>query len=447
VTRDREHEDAAMRDILRAAIEPPSPGLADRALAGVGDWPDASREPRSSWAFGLVAVLLAAALVATLAAGLRLARPSARAGAGGPAVSQSPPGAAAVPIPGSGVRLFLDSAARGWLAREAAGAGEVGRTTLYETSDGGRTWTARLAYDGGPPSQVVVDASGAGVVVAGQRDAAAADLVLFQTRDGGLTWQRAPVPDGVSAWGVPYFVDAARGWVLGSLGLDQAEVLSTSDGGRTWSASTAFNDRANFPGLSSVRLRILWADGGRAIVVPPLDAGTAPVHVFVTEDGGATWRSSFPAAVPGTALSIANAMLDARLMPDGTGALFLQPVDSLGRSASLIAYTTSDAGQRWSQPVRLDGPAPAGSPRALFALDEGHWWASSGSGADLLATDDGGRTVRRHSRVLPAGYVFQSIGFASPAEGWAIAVAGARTAAFVTHDGGARWQPLTPPPS
>lgn len=423
-----------MREMLLAAIEPPAPGLADRVLAAVADRTDERREPGRHWTLGLIAMTLAAALVVTLVLGMRLARQPGIPAA--PAASE-----ASVPgVSGADARLFLTSAASGWMAQQSAGAGGP-RTTLYRTVDGGRTWSVRLVYDGGLPSQVVVDASGAGVVVAGPRDEADVDLVLYRTADDGATWVRAAVPTGAVALGVPYFVDGARGWVLASRGPGRAAMLSTADSGRTWSASPEFNDRANFPGISSVRLRIVWASGGRAIVVPPLGAGATPVHVFVTDDGGASWRSSFPAPA-GQQVSAANAMLDARLLPDGRAVLFLQPVDGRGRGTGLFAYVSADAGRSWSRPVRVDGPAAG---RALFALDDAHWWASAGSGADLVATGDGGRTVRRLARVLPAGYVFQSIGFSSPSEGWAVARASGGAAVFLTHDGGAHWQPLSPP--
>jgi photosystem II stability/assembly factor-like uncharacterized protein len=442
MTADREREEAVMREVLRAAMEPPAPGLADRVLASVRAESAGRREPRSQWAFGLIAAGLACALVVTLALGVRSARLSGVPGARGPSTEGAGGPGGAMPIGGVAARLYTTADGGVWMAREVASGGGPNRTTLYRTADDGRSWVARLTYDGGVPSQVALDAAGNGVVVGGQRDEAAADLVLFMTRDGGTTWQRASAPLSGVAWGVPYFVDPQHGWVLASLGPSQAEMLSTVDGGLTWSAASPFNDRANFPGLSTVRLRILWATGGRAIVVPPLGSGATPVHVIITEDGGATWRSSFFAAPPGQQVSMANGVLSARLLPDRRGVLFLQPLDSRGRGTGLFAYTTADAGRTWSAPVRLDGPAGASFP-AVFALDGARWWAASGAG--LVSTVDGGRSVQRHAGVLPAGAALQSLTFSSPADGWAIASANGGPAAFVTHDAGAHWRPVTPP--
>jgi photosystem II stability/assembly factor-like uncharacterized protein len=436
---DGERQEAMMREMLRFAIEPPAPGLVDRVLAAVAARPEARRESRTHWALGLVATALAAALVVTLVYGARTAREQAVPGSHGTAPESA---AGVVPIRGTAVRPFFTSGAGGWLAQQSGG-----RTTLYRSSDGGGTWSARLTYDGGLPSQVLVDSSGAGIVVAGQPTAAAADMVLFRTRDGGASWQRLDAPLTAQAWGIPYFVDVSRGWVLASLGPGSAEIVSTRDGGATWSAGPPFNDRANFPGLSSVRLRLVWTADGRGIAVLPTGSGSAAVHVVITDDGGATWRASFPAPPKGEVVDAGNGLLDASLLPDGRGALFLQAVDLRGsRAPALFAYSTGEAGRSWSQPVRLDERAPLGRARAVFALDEVHWWASSGSGADLLVTMDGGRTVRRYAGVLPAGYAFGSLGFWSSSHGWSVAASGDRTAVFLTSDGGASWRPLAPPP-
>jgi len=417
-----------MRELLLGIIEPPAPGLTERVLAAVAENRDERREPRNQWTLSLVAALLTGALIGTLALGMRLSHaPSVPAGHPTSGV------AGVVAIRGNDVRLYPG----GWAAEQAANR----RVTVFQTPDAGRTWAPRLTYDGGLPSQVIVDASGAGVVAAGQRDDSAADLVVYRTADGGTSWLRVGRPPLGTAWGIPFFMDARQGWVLASLGAAQAEMLSTADGGLTWSAGPPFNDRANFPGVSSVHLRILWASGGRAMVVPPLASGSMPVHVFVTDDGGATWRSSIP-TTDGMRVTAANGQLDGRLLPDGRAVLFLQPVDTQGRGTALVAFVSADAGRSWSPFVAIDGPGPA---RALFALDEARWWASTGSGADLLTTVDGGRTVERHAAALPDGYRFRSIDFSSPVEGWAVAAAGGRTALFLSHDGGAHWQPATPP--
>jgi photosystem II stability/assembly factor-like uncharacterized protein len=439
--RRREQEEHAMRHILRSAIEPPSPDLADRVVAAIVAEPGRHRETRQHSMLSLVAVALAATLVITLVYGARLARRGAVPGPNAPVAGEV--GAIAPVWTGAtGVQPFLTSGAGVWVAELRAS----GRTTIYRSAGAGQTWTPRLDYAGGLPSQLLIGAAGEGVLVAGQRDPAAAELVLFRTSDGGASWQRVPPPIIAQEWGVPYFADAGRGWVLASLGPASAEILSTADGGRTWAESSPFNDRANFPGLSSARLRILWTSDGRGFVLPPLGAGAARAHVVLTEDGGATWRASFPAVPPGQDVTAGNAMLDAGLRPDGSGALFLQPVDvQRGGASALFAYGTGDAGRSWRGPVRIDGAMSGGPPRALFALDDQRWWSSSGSGADLLVTADGGRTVHRHARALPAGYVFRSIGFSTAAEGWAVATAQERTAVFLSHDGGATWHPLVPP--
>jgi photosystem II stability/assembly factor-like uncharacterized protein len=417
-----------MRELLLGAMDPPGPGLPDRVLAAVHDRSLQRREARPHWAFALVAFVLAGALVLTLAYGSRAVhRANVTAGAAGGAGT----------VAGAEVRAFPAGGSTGWLAMRST----AGRTTLISTGDGGRTWTERLRYDGALPTQVLVDPDGTGVVVAAPGDPAAAELLLFRTADGGATWQQIGHPPIAAAWGLPYFADAHDGWVLVSHGPSSAGIATTADAGLHWTESPDFNDRANFPGLSSVGLRILWTAAGHGVAVPPSGSGATAVHVVVTTDGGATWRPTFPEAPRGLGVTAGNALLTAGLTADGHGALFVRRSDGQGPGEpALYAYATADGGASWGRPIRLDGPASSPAPRALFALDERHWWASSGTGADVVVTGDAGATVTRHRGLLPRGYVFRSFAFASPGDGWAVATAGGRSALFATHDGGASWQ-------
>jgi photosystem II stability/assembly factor-like uncharacterized protein len=233
--------------------------------------------------------------------------------------------------------------------------------------------------------------------------------------------------------------------VLVSRGPADAVIVATADGGLTWTAAPAFNDRANFPGVSSVGLRILWSGGGSGVVVPPAGDPSLPVHVVVSGDGGATWRATFPAPPAGLGVNAANALLTMDLAPDGRGALFVRRSGQDRGVPALFVCPTADAGVTWGRPVRLDGAAASPVPRALFALDDTHWWASSGAGGALVTTADGGRTIRRHEGLLPSGYVFRSLVFSSPDDGWAVATSGGRSAVFGSHDGGATWRPVRLP--
>ena len=105
---------------------------------------------------------------------------------------------------------------------------------LLATSDGGNTWVERSL-----PS-----AGGSGVV--DQIDfldsktawATVPDYLLYQTHDGGLTWTL--VHADPSFLGFPEFVDANNGfaWPTGNTGRRSAgqgpEMLATTDGGHTW---------------------------------------------------------------------------------------------------------------------------------------------------------------------------------------------------------------------
>jgi photosystem II stability/assembly factor-like uncharacterized protein len=147
---------------------------------------------------------------------------------------------------------------------------------------------------------------------------------LLITSDGGATWTRRVAPTEKTLFGV-YFTTPDRGWVVGIDGL----VLHTDDGGRTWEVQhghpevsgvedISFRDALKNPGMYAVRV-----DGDRGVVVG--DVGM----VLTSSDGGKTWtRRELPdehrlvwirdvsLAPGGGGFAVGNAGFDARV--DGT---------------------------------------------------------------------------------------------------------------------------------
>jgi photosystem II stability/assembly factor-like uncharacterized protein len=117
-----------------------------------------------------------------------------------------------------------------------------GRSWLYISRDGGRSWEAH-ALPGQETKVAMLTASigfanvGAVVDSAGAVEAAAP--WLYRTADGGTSWQ--PVPANVQ---LPYSslrcVSASRCWALSQslTSANSSALHETTDGGRTWSALT-----------------------------------------------------------------------------------------------------------------------------------------------------------------------------------------------------------------
>jgi len=101
---------------------------------------------------------------------------------------------------------------------------------------------------------------------------------LFSTTDGGRSW--TPVARTPFRWGVPTFVDAQHGVAVAGKG----RLFSTSDGGRRWVS-------AHVPPRVGVLPNV--ARFGNRLVVPAERVGppTARLVVYVSDDGGTDWQA------------------------------------------------------------------------------------------------------------------------------------------------------------
>ncbi|MGI9004072.1 MAG: YCF48-related protein [Pseudonocardia sp.] len=129
------------------------------------------------------------------------------------------------------------SESRGWVGTLTAG------KRLFETADGGATWTAVADLPPLAPSAVcglsVVDRS---VVYASGTNYPNRPARMMRTVDGGATWQAWDMSAHAALLVDTYFTDADHGWVVGGQASVanptrddvRAVVLRTEDGGRTW---------------------------------------------------------------------------------------------------------------------------------------------------------------------------------------------------------------------
>lgn len=101
--------------------------------------------------------------------------------------------------------------------------------------------------------------------------------LALATRDGGATWQRAPLPEEGRSL---FLLDAANGWAATVDG-----VLRTTDGGASWSRA------ARLGGV----WRLFFHDARNGWAVG------APKAIWRTADGGVTWTGEPAAAQPPSA--------------------------------------------------------------------------------------------------------------------------------------------------
>jgi len=216
---------------------------------------------------------------------------------------------------------FVDSL-RGW-------AGSLYSVNLlWETFDGGETWSVVPNIPNPRPAGLCgMWPVNANVVYGVSRYDGTPTLI--KTIDGGATWQSLDMSAYASTLIDCYFVSADSGFAVGGIGAFQSDVqsrvLSTGDGGATWSV------RWTGPRLREWGWKISFPTPTVGYV--SLESSNGYHYVLKSTDGGTTWSDSYYGS--GSAYR-----------EQGIG--FATPtLGWLGGSASLARETT-DGGITWN---------------------------------------------------------------------------------------------------
>ncbi|MEO8288273.1 MAG: hypothetical protein ABI670_17750 [Chloroflexota bacterium] len=212
---------------------------------------------------------------------------------------------------------FLDANV-GWIV---AGKANTKGVTVYRTTDGGKAWSGlplptRYLFVQ-PYAQVsldFVDRQFGWMVVWGAGGMSYTIGQLFATEDGGITWREVASTDNSA---LPFggdisFRDRSTGWLVGSqASTAPKELYITRDGGKRWVAQKlAVADSVD----PLVTISVLGPptffsgkDAGKGAVTALVTSqnGTTTdqsTAVFITADGGSTWRgsSAVPYSYPGS---------------------------------------------------------------------------------------------------------------------------------------------------
>ena len=230
--------------------------------------------------------------------------------------------------------------------------------------------------------------------------------VVLRTRDGGRSWSRQTVETKESINDV-YFRNEEDGYLMAA-----TEIFLTEDGGETWRSSARFHAQTfgAEPELYSVR----FTSKKRGWIVGSLSRGENVVDslVLATTDGGASWQRQ---RVP-----VRDELIHLDFDGDKRGWI----VGSGGR-----VMHTRDGGETWQV-------QNSGTTAALYHVDfEGdeRGWAVGARGT-ILRTDDGGLTWR--AVPLRVTTTLLSVKFVNKEQGWAVGRGGV---ILRTEDGGASW--------
>jgi photosystem II stability/assembly factor-like uncharacterized protein len=339
---------------------------------------------------------------------------------------------------------------------------------VLRSADGGHRWQlvldARHGYAGVAAGFFLGPDRAWAVSQLQHADGRGETTTVYGTSDGGRTWRQShPLPGDVSTCCTfltdqIYFADASHGWLLG-VGLSSAPLRATrllvmmwrtSDGGRTWvrvpSRALPLQNLRLLDPLSSCGIssppRIAFADADTGwITSGACGSGRAHPQVWRTTDGGAHWaaaalkaprggwgdwpaiRGTPPGGVDvGTPRIVADASTQVVLIPVRTGA------------SGLVIERSADAGRTWQIVSRLTaGAVGSGDPADWFQVVNTRDWLVSAPG-EVFETANAGRawTSTRSPVSLPALSSFTSLssGFVQGT---------ASVAALATSNGGRTW--------
>jgi photosystem II stability/assembly factor-like uncharacterized protein len=344
-------------------------------------------------------VLIGIALVAVIGTGGRYLGPSL-------AAAVSRPAATTAATPAAPTRLiagasFIDARHGSVTMAGATEPAQLGGEPAYLTSDGGRTWTPAVRAGRGRLAQIVyLDRHLVEQIV---QDGLRATYQL--SVDGGRTWRTLADPRSPTTSGTgipPVFLDANDGLWLDRVNFLNAQstfgpvrLWRTRDGGRTWVEQALPSLPARSQPISAD-----LADAEHELVVERDDRGSWAL--FVTADGGATWRRARQLDPLNPDERTHNAFVGSIGGELVATLQVLTPVATIASpSASLYLSHSDDGGLTWSRlvagPAMTRGvPVTDGSGR-LVLLDNRRLWSSSDLGVTWTA-----RVVQMPADVPPA---------------------------------------------
>lgn len=268
----------------------------------------------------------------------------------------------------------------------------VGGSNLYETNNGGQSWTQvdspfsgvllRLFFSSENVGYMVTDADG-----------------IYRTNDGGQTWTQTITPNDISdPWNAIHFVDDNTGYICGGVG----RINKTTNGGETWVNMATGLGQELFTCFSpSKEIAYFGANGGK---------------IYKTENGGI------------------SVFQQTALFPSVIQKLyFLNDEVGFACSANGAMLKTIDGGNNWI-------PKPTNTTTTLTDIHFINWnegFASAGDGY-IIKTIDNGETWDTLYTGFNTGY--RGIWFTSADSGYVIS----HQYIYRTFNAGQTWTEFIP---
>lgn len=256
---------------------------------------------------------------------------------------------------------------------------------------------------------------------------------IYRTSDGGKSWTKS-VMQGVGGISTIHFTDLTHGWLSfeqgGSMGRDQAAIYQTVDGGRTWQKiSVTENIKGGTIPSLGIKTGVTFTNDNNGWLTGYTYAH-GNLYLYRTTDDGHLW-SKQPIPLPPRLHQAQLASYPPVFFNQMDGVL---PVEVFG--GPLIVYRTSDGGARWTptSPVTAKEQGTEAQGWKFDFVSTNIGFASNGD--ELFATKNGGQTWGRVASNTMPGNV-QDLDFTSNNDGFALTAKGN---VYHTSDGGSTWE-------
>jgi photosystem II stability/assembly factor-like uncharacterized protein len=359
-------------------------------------------------------------------------------------------------------QLSMVTSRAGWALAWSGNPGRDSSTLtlgLLHTTDGGRTWASVTPPAAGPlitplnsyEIEYPKSASTAwfGVTKATAETSTAINSTrLFETTDGGRTWTASALIRAPGTVGTLTFAGPTDGWLILQLGeamnQDQVTVYKSTDAGRRWSLAARTLPPPT-PGTSASgvptycdKTGISFATASTGFITAECPLGLTDT-LLISTDGGRHW-SPDPLPVPAGACQQSQCEVSSPRFFGRIGYITLGQYPGPG-----FLLTTQNAGATWSTVPLPPGNDPY--PQATFydattgtVLPAGPQQSHPGV---FYLTRDGGLTwrfTRQGGSTKPSG----AIEFVSPERGFGWNMNAQPPAIYTTANGGRSWTRFRP---
>lgn len=247
------------------------------------------------------------------------------------------------------------------------------------------------------------------------------------------------------------FINDTTGFVVGGQRFLSATILTTHDGGSTWTLHDMPEAGKGLYGITTDKDKNIYICGYDGKILSSLDKGTTwklsqlyrwesfKKLAYTSKGGIAIGGISFNFGFIATLNNVSVDKKDVSIINFDTTAYELNDIQMLDDNTGYIAgfgvmLKTTDGGQSWTQlDIKNDNFT------SLCAIDENHIWTCGYNGS-IHFSDNGGtswQTLKKANSALGKKYRFLDIMFVSKTNGWAVGEEGLVT---YTTDGGHTWK-------